>query len=161
VAIATVRGSSADAAAWSCWNATISLTAMRVPRTPPTVVASDQGMPISAAIGAKPQPSTRSIDSGAPNAGTRPTIALSSDTRATNEISIAPTLAARRRPSLVPLAAASRMLRLLSTGASRTTPAVSGVPVSGTISLANTREIGAVIAIAVRRCSIFTPPNTT
>ena len=61
----------------------------------------------------------------------------------------------------LPSSAASRMLRLLSTGESATRPAVSGTPVSGTTSLANTSEIGAVIPIAVSKCSIWTPPSIT
>ena len=164
VVIATERSVSTPLSPLSSWNATISLSTTRVPRIDPTCCASPHGIPISSANGMQAQPSSICSVSGAPGPmplGIRPMSPLSSDTSAMNEISMAPTLAASFIPSTVPLAAASSRLRLLSTGASSTRPAVSGTPVSGTTSLANTSEIGAVIAIAVSRCSMRTPPSST
>ena len=87
----------------------------------------------------------------------RPRIALSRATIARNEISIAPTLSARCRPSPVPRPMASMTLTSVFSTSSFTVPIVSGWPVSGTKSFAIISVPGAVMMTAVSRCSALAP----
>ncbi len=74
---------------------------------------------------------------------------------------MAPTLAASLRPSLAPVAAASSRLASVRGISTAMVPAVTGCSRSGTTSFAITKEIGAVMATAVSRCSIATLPMVT
>ena len=87
----------------------------------------------------------------------RPRMALISATIARNEISIAPTLSARCRPSPVPRPTASITFTSVLSTCSFTVPIVSGSPVSGTNSLAIISVPGAVMITAVSRCCASTP----
>jgi hypothetical protein len=71
---------------------------------------------------------------------------------AINANSIAPTLAARRSPSLAPQVAASSTLTVVFSKRTWTAPAVREVSVSGTRIFAMTNAAGADITDAVSRC---------
>ena len=72
-------------------------------------------------------------------------------------MSIAPTFSARFSPSPVPRAAAPMTLASVRGTTSRTVPAVSGWPVSGTSILARRMVPGAVMMTAASRCLASTP----
>src|SRR5579875_2667293 len=76
---------------------------------------------------------------------------------AMKEMSMAATLRARYRPSMVPRERAPRALGSFSRLAISTRPAVTGFSVSGTSILARSRVPGAVMMTAVMRCLASTP----
>ena len=82
---------------------------------------------------------------------TSPSAALSIATSARNEISMAPTLSARCRPSAVPRPAASMMFTSVFSTSRETVPIVFGCPVSGTNIFAIISVPGAVMMTAVSR----------
>ena len=82
---------------------------------------------------------------------------MTSAINARNEISIAPTLSARCRPSPVPRPAASITFTSLIGTSSFTVPIVWGVSVSGTNILAIISVPGAVMMTAVSRCFASMP----
>ena len=75
-------------------------------------------------------------------------------------MSIAPTLSARCRPSLVPRPAASMTLTSVRSTCIRTSPIVFGVSVSGMSIFAIRIVPGAVMITEVRRCLASTPKRT-
>ena len=162
VAIATERSDRAPDTSWSWRKAMISLTIVRVPRTPPTAGHSDQGTPIKKATGARSQPSKRSRVSGAPAMSIQLKAALNSEISAMKAINIAPTLTASLSPSVVPVAAASKTFESSSLVISKLLwPRVSGSSVSGIINLEVTMQAGAVIATAASKNFMSTWPMVT
>ncbi len=134
--------------------------------------ASDHGIPMSQAIGAKSQPKTSSkLKEGASPAlrkpvGTKapphaakfahsPTSlqpAFTSATKAMKAISMAATLKASARPSAAPREMASSTLRSTRVSSSTLTwPLVTGFSSSGTMSFAMSREPGADMTLTVMR----------
>src|SRR5437764_212286 len=111
------------------------------------------------AIGRKIQPSTvcRLMGNQEMNPWIHPNNPLTSAMSAMNEISIAITLSIKKRPSLVPRAAASSTLTSVRGMSTLTPPRVSGTSVSGSMIFAIMIVPGAVMMTAVSKCPASIP----
>ena len=166
VAMVNERGSSVAFIGPRNENATSSLSTMRVPSRLPMLAQSCHGTPITQATGANTQPKiccrlegNQASPCGASQLCSPPRMPFENAINAKKAISMAPTLMASCRPSVVPRAMAPRKFSSLCITSSGifTRPAVTGCSVSGTSILAISSVPGAVIITAVRRCLASTP----